>query len=117
MPVTIDDLKPKTFTVTIKGLELTCKPPRMAQVLSFSKFADVLQNPKDYSTQDFKQTEKDLDVLIGELIPELKDVELGLSAVMDLLEQIMDNVQPDDNQELKKNNIQVDSDPKAKRSG
>jgi len=44
MALTIEDLKPKSFTVNIKGVELQCKPLRMSHTLIISKVGEVFQN-------------------------------------------------------------------------
>lgn len=117
MSVSIEDLKPKSFAVTVKGLELTCKPLRLSHALSISKIGEVFQNPKDFKHADIKQAEADMDTVIGELIPELKDTELDITCIMELITQMMEHIQPSDNKELEEKGVKIDSDPKAGKTG
>lgn len=113
MSVSIDDLQPKPFKVTIKGLELECKPPRLSHTLTLAKLGNIFQNTDKASKQDIVQAETDLDEVIGELIPELKGVNLDMSSTLDLVSQIMENIQPSDNKELEEKGVSFDTDPKA----
>lgn len=113
MGVTVEDLKPKNFKVTVKGVELESKPLRVSHALVIAKIGNVFQDSKNASREDIKQAEADMDYVIGELIPELADVELDMTATMQLIEQLMEHVEPSDNAELKEKGVKFDSDPKA----
>ncbi len=113
MSLSIDDLRPKPFKVVIKGVELECQPLRLSHALAISRIGELMQNSAKHSMDDIRVSEKELDTIISELIPELGDINLELSAVMQLFEQMMDHIQPVEDQELKKNNVKLDSDPKA----
>lgn len=113
MPLTLEDLKPKSFKVTIKGIELESKPLRLSHALMISKIGGVFQDIKNASKQDIKQTEADFDEIIEELIPELKGIQLGLGDITDLIAQLMESIQPSDNKELQEQGVKFDEGPKA----
>lgn len=117
MSLTIEDLKPKNFKITIKGVELDCKPLRLSDALVISKLGDIFQNAKTASREDIEQSEKDMDAVIAKLIPDLTGVELDISSILEVLSQLMDHVEPADNKELKEKGVSFDNDPKAERTG
>lgn len=117
MSVTIQDLQPKPFNVEIKGLTLECKPLRMSHALAIAKIGNVFENAKEASTQSMKQAERDMDEVIGELIPELKGVQLDIGATLQLITQMMEQIQPSDNKELDEKGVKFDTDPKAQVTG
>lgn len=113
MSVSVDDLRPKPFVVTVKGVELQCKPLRLSHALSVAKVGNVFQSPEKSSTEQIKQAEKDMDTLIEELIPELKGIELDVSSILELITQLMEQIQPEDNKELEEKGVSFEADPKA----
>lgn len=117
MALTIDDLRPKNFKVNIKGVELECKPLRMSHTLIVSKIGDIFQNVSTSTNEQITQAQKDMDQVIADLIPELSGIELDMSATLELITQMMDQVQPDDNKELSDKGVSFDTDPKAEKIG
>ena len=118
MGLTIDDLKPKKFKVTLGGVGLDCSPLSVAQVLDLTRIGEIFQNPESHTSEDFKEADKKLKGIIGELIPELKDTGLEVKYVLELIEQLMDSIEPSDNQELKKAEVKFKkSDPKVQKTG
>lgn len=117
MAMTIEDLKPKNFTINVKGLALQCRPPRLADALLLSKLGDIFQNPGNFTKEDLQQAEADVDSVIESLIPELKGVELDLNGIMTVISQVMDNIEPDDNKELKNKGVSFGDDPKTGKNG
>lgn len=117
MALNITDLQPKSFEVTIKGQTTECKPPRLSHIFILSKVGNLFQDPAASTASEVKQAEKDLDGVFEELIPELKGVTLEMQAVLDLITQIMNNVNPSENKELDEQGVKIDSDPKAERTG
>lgn len=113
MSVTLDDLRPKEFNITVKGVELTSKPLRLSHALIVAKLGKVFESPDNASTEQIKQAQADIDGLIGELIPELEGVELDMSSTMELVTQLMNHVQPSDNKELQDKGVSMDTDPKV----
>lgn len=113
MGTSITDLMPKNFTVKIGDVELQCKPLRLSHALIVGKIGDVFQNPKNYNSAEIKQAEKDIDVVIAELVPELKGVELGITELVELIPQLMTSSQPSDDKELRDAGVRFDTDPKA----
>ena len=89
MSLTIEDLKPKPFNFKVKGVDVECKPPRLSHALAITKIGNIFQNPKDYSKQDIQQAERELDEIIGELIPELREVKLDIGTSMTIITEIM----------------------------
>lgn len=88
MSINIEDLQPKSFEVTIKGQTTLCKPPRLSHIFILSKIGNLFQSPESASSTDVKQAEKDLDEVFGDLIPELKGVNLDMQSAIDLIEGI-----------------------------
>lgn len=115
--LTIDDLRPKEFTINVKGVELRCKPPRLSHVLTISKVGQVFQEPEKATADAIKQAEIDMDSVIGELIPDLKGVQVDVSATLEIITQLMEQVQPTDNKELADKKVQFDTDPKVQGIG
>lgn len=112
MSVSIEDLRPKPFTIKVKGVELTCKPPRLSHGLINNKIADVMKNAEKYSNEEIRQAERDMDMVISELIPELSGFELDADTIIEIVTQINSNATPTDNQELEKQEVKL-GDPKA----
>lgn len=110
---TIEDLQPKPFTVTVKGVELSCKPLKLSHALIMAKVGNVLQDSANTSKQQIKEAEADITEVIGELIPELANKELDMTSLLSLIEQMMNSIQPEDNKKLKDQNVKVDTDPKV----
>lgn len=117
MSVTIEDLKPKNFKVKIKGLELESKPLRLSHTLLLAKIGNIFQNPDKSTKEQIKQAEADMDEVLSEIIPELKDIQVEASVALDLITQLMEHVQPSDNSELKEKGVSFDADPKVPRTG
>lgn len=111
----IEDLRPKKFTITIRGVELQCSPLRMSHALIVAKIGEIFVDPKAAKAADIKQAQKDLDEIIGELIPDLKDIELNMDDTLQLITQLTDSNQPTDNQYLKEAGVKFD-DPKAQKA-
>lgn len=113
MGLTIDDLKPKNFKVNIKGVELECRPLRVSHALTIAKIGNIFQDANNASRDKVKQAEEDMDGVIAELIPDLKDIQLDMASVIDLIQQMMDTIEPSDNADLKNEGVKFDNDPKA----
>lgn len=111
---TIEDLKPKKFTVTVKGVELTCSPLRLSHALIVAKVGEVFQSPKDATKAAIVQAQKDMDEVIAELIPEIADIELDMADTIELITQMTANSQPDDNQYLAKAGVEFNAEKKTK---
>jgi hypothetical protein len=117
MSITINDLSPKPFKVNVKGLELTSQPLRLSHALVLTKIGNIFQNIEGAKKAEITQAEKDLDEVIGELIPELKDIKLDMATTLSLIEQLMSTIEPDDNKELKEKGVSFNSDLKAQTTG
>lgn len=117
MTLTIDDLKPKSFKITVKGVELECKPLRLSHTLTISKMGEIFQDAKNASTADIKDAEKGMDDVISELIPELSGVELDITSVLEIITQMMEQVKPSDVDFLEKNGVKLDESPKVEKIG
>jgi hypothetical protein len=117
MALTIEDLRPKPFKINIKGVEVDCKPPRLSHMLVISKVGEAFQNISTASRETIQQSEKDFDWVVSELIPELKDIELDMQSVIDIITQVMEQVQPEENKELADKGVKFDTDPKAEKIG
>jgi len=96
---TIDDLKPKSFTITVKDVELECKPLRLSHSLIIGKIADVFQSPDKYDAKDIVKAQQDIDFVFGDVIPALK-FELDMSTTLEVITQLMESIQPEDDKFL-----------------
>lgn len=117
MALTINDLQPKDFTITVKGLQLTCKPPRLSHILVISKVGEAFDNINNLDRQKIEAVTADFDWVVEQLVPELKGIQLDMQDSVDILTQIMEQVTPDENQELKDKGVSFDADPKVEKIG
>lgn len=117
MALTIDDLKPKSFKVNVKGVELECQPLRLSDALSLAKIGDVFSNSANYGRSDFETAEADLESVVGKLVPELAGVKLDINSSLELITQMMQTIEPEDNKELKDKGVSFETDPKAGKIG
>lgn len=115
--LTIEDLKPKSFKVNIKGVELECKPLRMSHTLVISKIGEIFQNIGASSKEQIKQAEADMDEVVADLIPELSGIELDMQSTLDLITEMMAHIQPADNKELNDKGVEFNTDPKVEKLG
>lgn len=113
MPLTIEDLKPKPVKIKLGGVELESKPLRLSHGLVVAKIGNVFQNTDKATREEIKQAEADMDEVIGDLIPELRGIELDMSTTMELIEQLMGSIEPADDKQLKDKGVKFDSDPKV----
>ena len=110
---TLDDLRPKKFQVTVRGVNLQCSPLRLSHALIIAKIGQVLENPKEAKTEDIRKAEADLDAIIIELIPELKDIKLDMMDSVELITQMSDGITPEDNKFLEDQGVKFDDGLKA----
>ena len=113
MGLTVEDLKPKNFKIIIKGVELDCKPPKLSHILMFSKVGETFNNLKDVTKESVVQAQNDFDWVVGELLPELNDIDLDMQSVIDVITQIMEQVSPEETKELDARGVKFDTDPKV----
>jgi hypothetical protein len=117
MALTIDDLKPQDTTVTIKGVSMRCKPLRLSHALILTQVGEIFQNAKDASIDDIKKAEKNMDDIVAELIPELAGVSLDIGSMIEIITQMVSQMEPSDNAELRNKGVTFASDPKAETIG
>ena len=117
MGLSIEDLQPKNFTITVNGVQLEAKPLRLSHALTVSKLGNIFQSADKATSAEIKQAEADMDELVGELVPDLKGIPLDMSATMQVIEQLMASISPTDNKELSDKGVRFDTDPKAPRTG
>lgn len=115
--LTIDDLKPKNFKINVKGVELESKPLKLSHALIISKLGGVFSDAKNSTSEQIVNAERDWEKVVGELIPELKDVQLDLNTSLELITQLMENVEPSDTKELNEMGVSFDESPKGKVTG
>lgn len=112
MSNTIDDLKPKPFDVTVKGVRLSCQPLRLSHAMIVARVGNIFQR-QDATNDEIRQAEADIDAVIAEQIPELAETRLDLAATLELITQMMESVEPADNRELRERGVRFNADPKA----
>lgn len=125
MAIDANDLRPSRFKVTVKGKEYWSNPPRMAHRIILMKVKPLfdaialLADGKDVDVDSTKilEYQADLDVLFQDLIPELKDVTLDEMALVELIEQLVENSMPEESKQLKAAKVEVNGDPKAPKIG
>jgi hypothetical protein len=117
MSINISDIQPKPFDIDVDGLVLTCEPPRLSHVLMMSKIGAVFQDPGKATTADIKQAEADMNGIIADLIPALKDKQLSVNATLSIITQLMEQIQPADNKELNDKGVSFGTDPKETTIG
>lgn len=117
MALTIEDLKPQSFTITVKGVDLTCKPPRLSHILVISKVGEAFKDVNKLSRKEIAQTQEDFDWVIDELVPEIAGIELEMQESVDVLTQIMEHISPAENRELTEKGVSLGVDPKVEKIG
>ena len=116
MALNISDLQPKPFTVTLGEQTTECAPLKLRHIFILNKIGMVLQNPGEASKEQILEAENDFNYIIGDLVPELKDVSLPVDMILDLITQMMLTVNPSENKELADKGVSFDADPKAEQS-
>ena len=117
MALTIQDLQPKDFKITVKDVEVTCKPPRLSHTLVISKVGQIFQNIEKASREQVVQAQNDFDWVIKDLIPELDGIQLDMQGIIDVITGIMNQIQPEETKELEEKGVSFDTDPKAEKIG
>lgn len=118
MALTIEDLQPKDFEITIGGeLKLECKPPTLAHILALSKIGNIFQNINKSNRLEITQAQNDFNWVIGELVPDLKGKDLDFKYITEIITEIMQHVSPEETKELDELGVKIDSDPKAEGLG
>ncbi len=119
------DLQPKQFKIKVKGNEFTCNPLRLSHRLILGRVQPLFTAANDVATgqkvainsAEIIELENDLDVLIGSLIPELKNVSLDILDITEIISQMMDSMLTDDAKELKNAKVEVSGDLKEEKTG
>jgi hypothetical protein len=117
MALTVQDLQPKDFKINVKGVELTCKPPKLSHMLVLSKVGNLFQDINSASRENILSAQSDFNWAISELIPELQDIDLDMQSTIDIITEIMKQVQPEENIELEQKGVKFDTDPKVEKVG
>jgi len=115
MALTIDDLKPKNFTITIKDVEIECIPLKVSHVMLLQKVGLIFSDVKNATTQQIKDAETDLYSIIEEVSPTLKDAQLDFNSVFEYIEQLMAGVETSETKEIKSSGVTFTKDPKAEK--
>lgn len=113
MSISIEDLKPKPFTITIKGVKMECKPLRVSHALTVSKMGSIFNDPSQYSKKQIKEAEQDLDEVIAELVQDIKDIHLDLDATLEVITQLTETMIPTENKELAEAGVELTKGPKG----
>jgi len=114
----IDDLQPPTTKIKIKDREFDVMPIKLGHALLITKLGGLFNRIEDLSLEEIDQVEKGVDKLIGELIPELKGLPLGINETMDVLQELMNSAVPTENKEIEEHKIKMaDESPKDQRTG
>lgn len=111
------DLQPKNFKVTIKEKEYDCKPLRMSHRLIiakiqplFDQFAVISKGEKiELTAEEMIMLEKELDVLISDLMPALRNVTLNIEDIADVINQLLDSVMPEDAKKLRDAKVNIET--------
>jgi len=117
MGLTIEDLKPKDFKITVKGVELDCKPLKLHQTLMLGSISDTFSNLSKSSEQDIAKANKEVMAIINEAIPELDGIELDGATILSIMTEIAEHTQPSDDKYLKDNKVTGTQNPKAEGAG
>jgi len=126
MAIMPEDLQPETYKVTLHGKEYLAYPPRLSHRIILKKvqpfFIALQQAAEDddvtIPSDKLIEYEKELDIVFQSLVPELKNVTLGVDDVISLLMQIVDQTLPQETRELIDNKVVVgEPDPKVTRTG
>lgn len=113
MSVEISDLIPKPIKINIRGHELESKPLRLSHALTLVKVGNVLQNAEKATVEEINQAEADLDKVIGDLIPELSGQQLDMNVIVELVNKLLEHIEPAENKELREKGVKLNTDPKV----
>lgn len=116
MALKISDLQPKPFTVKLGEQETECAPLKLRHIFILNKLGSVFQNPETATREQIEEAEADFNYVVADLIPELKDVNLPIDMMMDLITQMMETVNPTENKELAEKGVSFDTNPKAEKN-
>jgi len=117
MSLSIDDLRPKNFTITVKGVELECLPLKLSHTLTIASIGNVFENISGMTYESSKKLDTDIRRLIDEVIPSLQDKEIDGMTMMDIITKIGEGSMPSDVEFLDKNGVELNVDPKAEKAG
>lgn len=117
MSLTLEDLQPKEKEITINGVQLIAKPLKLSHALILTQLGEIFQNPKNASVDEIKKAEKNVENLIGDVIPELSGKELDMDTTIKIISELMKTIQPSDNAELIEKGVSFNADPKAEKIG
>lgn len=115
MGLTAEDLRPKNFKITIKGVELECKPLKLSHTLVIGSVGDIFSNIKDADIDTIRKAERELAEILPEIIPDLSGIELDGETMMDIITLVMESTTPSDAKYLEQNGVKKDVDPKAEK--
>jgi hypothetical protein len=113
MSLNISDLQPSNVEIKIGNSTVTSKPVRLSHALILTQLGEIFQNPAKYSFEDIKKAETNIDSIFADLMPELTGTKLDMNTTINIISQLMDTIQPSDNQELSAKGVTFNNDPKA----
>lgn len=116
MALNVSDLQPKPFTVTLGEQTTECAPLKLRHIFILNKLGTVFQSPEGATREQIEEAEADFNYVVADLIPELKDVNLPIDMMMDLITQMMTTVNPSENKELEAKGVSFDTNPKANKT-
>ena len=116
MSLSLEDLRPKNFTITIQGVELECKPLKLSHTLTMASISDIFSNLKDSTPESIERADKEIQSLIADIIPSL-NFELDGATTMEIITELVNSTTPSDVEYLNKNGVKLDASPKAEKVG
>lgn len=117
MSLTVQDLQPKNFTIKVKGVELDCKPLKLSHTLLVASVGDIFNNLSTSTPESIKKAEAEINSVIADTIPSLKDIELDGATTMEIITQLMQSTVPSDVKYLDENGVKLNASPKAEKVG
>lgn len=109
----LDTIMPKAITIKLGGKDLIVEPPTVAQVLVLIQLNTDLMDADDHDADAKYQAMVKVQDHLRLMIPGLPDGIFSAYVQRALIELIMDLAKPDEEEELAKKGITVDSSKKA----
>lgn len=109
----LNALAPEARKIKFGEQIIEVQPPKTVHVLKLSQIGAKMQQAADLPTEELEEVVNKLQTIIGEIIPELKEVTLTTGQLMAIMTMIVEMGMPEQAKELAKKGITVDGSPKA----
>lgn len=118
MGLSLEDLQPKPFIVKLKGHDIPSSPLKLSHALALAKVGEIFKSVQTATVEQLKDAEKSASDVIHELMPDLNGIDLDMNLTVEIMQQLMNNIEPSDNKELTSKGVKFgNDDPKEQAAG